>query len=186
MPKSSIDLLSQELRDRLNALLARPEVTQQEITDAINAAAGETVVSKSAVNRYAVKMKRFGERARQIKEATAAYMEMAGSGHADVSETIIHQLRIALYDLASAMDSSSDEDEDGPKEIAQRIQAVTQASRGMRDLESAAKAIDERRRRLKAELAAAAENIQETARSAGLSDETAKAIGEQVLGVSID
>ena len=181
MPKSSIDLLSPQLREQLHALLARPEVTQQEITDAINAAAGETVVSKSGINRYAVRMKAFGERARQIKEATQVYVQMAGD-QAQVSESIVHQIRIGLYDLTSTLEAQDAE----PEEIAGRIDTLSRASRGIRDLETAAKAIDERRRRLQDELAAAAEDAGKTARRGGLSPEMVQQIRERVLGVAVE
>ena len=184
MPKSSIDLLSQELREQLNALLARTDVTQQEITDAINTAAGERVVSKSGVNRYAMRMKAFGERARQIKEATQAYVQMAGD-QAQVSESIIHQLRIGIYDLSSLLESSGTEDAD-PEELAARLDAFAKASRGMRDLEAAAKAIDERKRRLQAELEAAAADVERAGRRAGMSDDTVRQIKGRVLGISVE
>ena len=179
---SSIDRLTPELRERLHKLLARPDVTQQEITDTLNAAGAG--VSKSAVNRYAVRMKQFGEKARQIKEATQAYVQMAGD-QAEVSETIIHQLRIGLYDLTSALESGGAEGAE-PEELAKRVDALTRASRGMRDLETAAKAIDERRRRLQVELAAAAEETEKTARRGGLSAEMVQQIKERILGVAVE
>ena len=177
---SSIDRLSPELRERLNALLARPDVTQQEITEEINAAGGR--VSKSAVNRYAVRMKRFGEKARQIKEATAAYIELAGD-QKEVSETIIHQLRVGLYDLTAALESGDAEDAK-PEEIANRVDALTRAARGMRDLETAAKSIDERRRRLKAELAAAADEVEAALGPRGTAEDVVARLRERIVGVA--
>ena len=45
--KSCVDRLSPELRAKLLELLNNPAVTQAEIVDAINAEAGEPLISKS-------------------------------------------------------------------------------------------------------------------------------------------
>ena len=52
--KSAVDKLPEPLRKRLIELLNRPDVTQLEIVDAINAEAGEPLISKSSLNRHAL------------------------------------------------------------------------------------------------------------------------------------
>ncbi|MBQ7644119.1 MAG: DUF3486 family protein, partial [Spirochaetales bacterium] len=77
---SSIDLLPSELKEKLIKLLNKPEVTQQEVTDMINELAGEKVVSKSAVNRYAQKMEDFRRKNREAREVAMMLRdEMDGS-----------------------------------------------------------------------------------------------------------
>ena len=78
--KSSIDLLPENLKNKLLELLAKPDVTQQEITDIINEMAGSAVVSKSAVNRYAQKMEEFSRKNREAAEIAKAYLQQAEEG----------------------------------------------------------------------------------------------------------
>ena len=73
--KSAVDKLPEPLRKRLIELLNRPDVTQLEIVDAINAEAGEPLISKSSLNRYAQRMKKFAEKNRQAREVAEAYLE---------------------------------------------------------------------------------------------------------------
>jgi hypothetical protein len=63
--KSAVDRLPEVLRKKLLEMLQDPAVTQAEIVDAINAEAGETLLSRSSMNRYAQRMKRFAEKNRQ-------------------------------------------------------------------------------------------------------------------------
>jgi hypothetical protein len=77
--KSAVDRLPEKLRTRLLEMLRDPAVTQAEIAGAINAEAGEPLLSKSSVNRYSQKMKRFSEKSRQAKEIADAYIEKYGS-----------------------------------------------------------------------------------------------------------
>jgi hypothetical protein len=70
--KSSIDKLPKNLREKLLEMLADPACTQAWIVEAINDEAGEAVLSKSGVNRYALRMKKFAEKNRQAREVAVA------------------------------------------------------------------------------------------------------------------
>ena len=68
--QSSIDRLPDDIRDQLQELLRDPRVTQLDATAQINAileADGHPRLSKSAVNRYAVRMEEVGTRLRQSR-----------------------------------------------------------------------------------------------------------------------
>ena len=98
--KSSIDLLPEELKNKLLSLLTKPEVTQQEITDIINGMAGEVVVSKSAVNRYAQKMEELSKKNREAAEIAKAYLQQAEEGTGNtLGKVAIEQLRMIVFDL---------------------------------------------------------------------------------------
>jgi DNA-binding transcriptional regulator WhiA len=62
--KSAVDRLPEKLRNKLLEMLHNPAVTQEEIADAINGEAGEPLVSRSSVNRYARRIKKFAEKNR--------------------------------------------------------------------------------------------------------------------------
>lgn len=182
--RSSIDRLTPELRARLHALLDDPAVTQQQVAAAVNEAAGATVVSKSAVNRYAVQMKRFAERNRQARELAAAYLERAGAdGQQKMSEVLIHQLRALTFDLMLRLQDLQEGLGDAPEaEVIGKIaDLVMRAGRTIRDTEAATDRSTERRRRLLQEAAAQAGSA---AQEAGISQSTVDTIRERILGLA--
>ena len=187
---SSIDLLAPELRQRLHELLDQPGVTQQQIADALNAEAGETVTSKSAVNRYAVRMRKFAEANREAQQAVKAYLAHCGAeGQQEMSEVLVHQLRLIAFDAVALMRNlhqAESDDASDQADTAERMgRLLAQAARSLRDIEMAADRSIERRRKLKAEIAEeAAEAGAAEARAAGISDATIDAIRKRILGVA--
>ena len=98
--KSAVDKLPEPLRKRLIELLNRPDVTQLEIVDAINAEAGEPLISKSSLNRYALRMKKFAEKNRQAREVAEAYLEKYGSDTRNkLGKVVNEQIRLVAFDL---------------------------------------------------------------------------------------
>ena len=192
MPRpSTVDLLSPELRTRFYELLKDPNVTQQQVADEINAALGERRLSKSAVNRRAVSMRRFAERNAQARELAREYLNVVGQeGQQEFSEVIVHQLRDVIYDLMleiqELQQSPPAEDPDAHAERVTKIaELITRASRSVRETETAADRSAERRRKLREEVAAAAAEAATTeARAAGISDDTVAAIKRRILGVA--
>ena len=134
MAKSSIDRLSAELKAKLHELLSRPNVTQQEVTEALNEAAGAPVVSKSAVNRYAVRMRKWADRNRQTREVVQAWLEQAGpDAQNQIGEVLIHQLRDVALDVMLTL---QDLNPDSPEAIEKITKLISQLSRAVRDLET--------------------------------------------------
>ncbi|WP_020613257.1 DUF3486 family protein [Sediminispirochaeta bajacaliforniensis] len=181
--KSSIDRLDPELRSTLIELLNDPNVTQQAIADTINDAAGEKVVSKSAVNRYALKMRQFTERNRQARELADAYLDKYGEEKQNqLGKVINHQLRLVVFDLMLNLQELQDGD---PEErIPALANLINKVARGVRDLEQAAHTNAERERKLKQEVAVAAEDVAKTAKTAGVKPETILLIKNRILGIS--
>ena len=103
--KSAVDRLPEDLRKKLIELLNRPDVTQLEIVDAINAEAGEPLISKSSLNRYAVRMKKFAEKNRQAREVAEAYLEKYGSDTRNrLGKVVNEQVRLVAFDLISELE----------------------------------------------------------------------------------
>ena len=183
MPRSSIERLSPELRSRLHELLARADVTQQEITEALNAAGAD--VSKSAVNRYAVRFRKWADRNRQAREAVEAFLEGAGPDAQNrMGEAVLQMLRSVSVDLMAAMQDM--DPEESPETVERVAKLVGQIARAVRDMESAASANAERRRKLQAELEQAAAKVEGRVRSAakGVSAETIALIRGDIFGVA--
>ncbi|GHU82430.1 hypothetical protein FACS189468_6640 [Spirochaetia bacterium] len=180
--KSAVDKLPQNLRQKLIDMLQNPAVTQAEVVDAINAEAGEQLVSKSSINRYSQRMKVFAEKKRQAKEIADAYMEKYGSDDRQkLGKVINEQMRVAIFDLMGEFDDiRSDPDVKGT-EAADMLYKI---SRGLKELEQAEKLNAERTDGIrKAALAEAADVVEKEAKSVGLSEATMDLIKRKILGI---
>lgn len=187
MPRaSSIDRLAPALKARLQKLLDTPGITQQQIADAINEEAGQSVISKSGVNRYSMGMRRFAERNRQARELVTAYLEHVGQeGQEEMSQVMVHQLRTIIYDLMLGIQTLQEGEAEDPELIRRIAEMVSRVSRSLRETEAAADRSVERRRKLREDVAAAAAVEAATAaKEAGMSQETVDAIKARILGVA--
>jgi hypothetical protein len=180
--KSAVDRLPEELRARLTGLLQNPAATQAEIADLINEAAGEPLVSRSSVNRYAQRMKRFAEKNRQAKEIADAYLEKCGGDNrVKLGQVINQQIRVAVYDLMLELDDLKNSEDLDALGIAELLHKV---ARSLREIEAAEKLNAERAESVrKAALAEAAQAVEETAKSNGLTGDTIEKIKKQILGL---
>jgi hypothetical protein len=98
--KSSIDKLPKRLREKLLEMLSDPACSQAGIVEAINGEAGEAVLSKSGVNRYAVRMKKFAEKNRQAREVAEMYLEKCGADTRNkLGKVLNEQIRGVAFDL---------------------------------------------------------------------------------------
>jgi hypothetical protein len=180
--KSAVDRLPEKLRNKLLEMLRNPAVTQAEIVDAINDEAGEPLVSKSSLNRYAQRMKKFAEKNRQAKEVADAYIEKFGAEDRNkLGKVVNEQIRLAAFDLISEIDELKASGEANAEVITEIIFKV---SRGLKDLEQAEKLNAERSETIrKATLAEAAEVVEQNAKTDGLTAETVEKIKKQILGL---
>ncbi len=180
--KSAVDRLPEHLRVKLIEMLHNPAVTQAEIVDAINAEAGEPLLSKSSINRYAQKMKRFAEKNRQAKEVADAYLDKFGTDNRiKLGKVVNEQIRLAVFDLMSEIDEIR---EDGKTKTTEIADMLYRLSRGLKELEQAEKLNAERTEEVrKAALLEAASVVEQNAKSSGLSAETVTIIKKQILGL---
>jgi hypothetical protein len=180
--KSAVDRLPENLRTALLEMLQDPAITQAEIVDAINAEAGETLLSRSSMNRYAQRMKHFAEKNRQAREIADAYIDKYGTDNrVKLGKVVNEQIRLAVFDLIGEIEEVSADPEIKKTEIADMLYKL---SRGLKELEAAEKLNAERTESIrKAALAEAAEAVEETAKSDGLTGETIEKIKKQILGL---
>lgn len=180
--KSAVDKLPKKLRAKLIKMLQDPACTQIQIADAINAAAGETLISKSSVNRYAQRMKTFSEKNRQAKEVAELYLEKYGGEDRNKLGRIVNeQVRLVAFELISELDELKEKKKIKPQGVTEIIFKV---SRGLRDLEMAEKLNAERAEGIrKATLEAAAKIVEKSGRQDGVSAKTIEKIKKEILGV---
>lgn len=140
--KSAVDRLPEGLRKKLIELLNRPDVTQLEIVDVINAEAGEPLISKSSLNRYAARMKKFAEKNRQAREVAEAYLEKYGSDTRNkLGKVVNEQIRLVAFDLISELEELKESKDVDPKLM---TEVIFKVSRGLKELEQAEKLNAER------------------------------------------
>ena len=181
--KSAVDRLPEDLRKKLIELLNCPDVTQLEIVDAINAEAGEPLISKSSLNRYAVRMKKFAEKNRQAREVAEAYLEKYGSDTRNrLGKVVNEQVRLVAFDLISELEELKEESEVDPKLM---TEVIFKVARGLKDLEQAEKLNAEREDEIrKTVLAEAAAKVEEVGKKKGVSKEAMEAIFAEVFRIS--
>lgn len=179
---STIDQLPDSLRKKLIELLQKPSVTQKEITEIINDQAGETVVTKSSVNRYAQRMAKQIERTRQAREVAESYIrELGDPSKNNMGAMLNEQLRFMVYDLISEVQEMKESDEVDTGLVTNLVLKLT---RGLRSLEEADKLNADRELKIKkAALEEAAEQTEKILSKSGISKEKTLEIKKGILGV---
>ncbi|WP_273149254.1 DUF3486 family protein [Methylophaga thiooxydans] len=178
---SSIEQLPADILEQLQTLLRDPRVSQLDATAQINAIleqlGTDDRVSKSAVNRYAVKMKDVGAKLQQSRELASMWIGKLGAApQGQVGKLVNEIIRTMAFD--SAMHMAEGDTPVEPKMLAQLALAVQR-------LESAANMNEEREKQIRTEMALqAAETAEESMRGQGMSREAVDSIKKQILGLS--
>lgn len=181
--KSSVDRLSPELRERLIELLQNPAITQKEVTDVINEAAGETVVSKSSVNRYKLRMDKFAAKSREAREVADAYIEKYGTENRNKLGKVVNEyIKLMVFDLTTELEGLKDSaGEIKPEDLADIIYKV---SRAIKDLEQAEKLNAEREAEIKAAVQKeTAEKVETVCKQKGVSKESMDIILREAFNI---
>lgn len=146
--KSSIDRLDPTIRKQLLELLKNPAVTQLEIVETINAAAGETAVSRSSINRYKLKMDKLIEKSRQAREVADVFVERHGNNGSSNSmgKVINEQIRLAVFDLMQDFEELKESEKFDAEKLSEILYKV---SRALKELEQAEKLNAEREEKIR-------------------------------------
>lgn len=134
MPQAStIDLLPAEIKSQLQQLLQDPRCTQLDVTAKINAlleAEGhEERVSKSAVNRYAVKMSEVGEKLRQSREVADMYISKVGAAPQGQMGLLINEiLRTLAFDISLKIQNADLKDPETLSSTIDQVKALALAT----------------------------------------------------------
>lgn len=179
MAQNSIKSLPPPLLEQLQEWLRDPAITQLEATERLNALLeeiGEPPRSKSAVNRYAMKMSEVGAKIQQSREIADMWIAKFGNAPQGKVGALLNEL-VRNLAFETALHMSEDEEPADPgalKELAQAIEKLERAS-----------TINEKRQLEieKAVLEKAAEQTERAVVQAGLSADTAQQIKRQILGI---
>lgn len=186
MGQSSIKTLPPDILERLHELLHDPRVTQLEATARINeilAAEGlPDRVSKSAVNRYDLEMRQVGERLQQSREIAKVWIGKLGAAPQGQTGLLVNEiLRTLAFDLSLKLQDAELSEETIPGVISQ----LKSLSLAVQRLEASSTMNVKREAEIKRQaLEAAADKVGETAREAGVSQETIERIRRDVLRMS--
>lgn len=186
MPRvSSIDRLPHDVLEQLQALLRDPRVTQLEATARINAILAEDGhperVSKSALNRYAMRMEEVGARLRQSREVAEMWIGKLGAApQGQIGHLVNEILRTLAFDLSLQLQNGELDEEAMPGVI----KMLKDLSLSVVRLEQAAsenvKREQEIREQARREAADAAEKV---AKQGGLSADSVQELRRAILGV---
>jgi len=176
---SSIDLLPYEFREKLNALLRDPRVSQLEAAAAVNkmlATADEQMrVSKSAVNRYSMKMDAIGKKLKQSREISNMWIAKLGSQpQGQVGLLLNEVVRNLAFDTAIAL--SKDEEPVPPKLIKELAFAIEKLERATSENDKRTAQIRQQARE------EAAEELTTELKNDGISSEVENSIRRILLG----
>lgn len=180
MPRpSSIEVLPEDILEKLQELLRDKRVTQLQVVARINALLDdnghEEKITKSALNRYAVKMEKVGAKLRQAREVADVYISSLGNAPQGKTGQLINELiRTMTFDVAM---------EAAEGESASPALLKDLALTCMR-LEKAASLNEEREKQIREEVAAeTADRVAKITSKRGMTKETADAIRREILGV---
>lgn len=187
MPRqSSIDLLPEDIRSQLNALLRDPRCNQLEAVKKINAILADEGhderVSKSAVNRYSMKMEKVGEKLRQSREMANMWIAKLGAQpQGQLGHLVNEMLRTMAFDLSLNLQGMEVEEDELPGQV----KLLKELSTAVHRLEQAASENTKREKEIRRQMAEeAAEAAAEVASSAGITAEKAQEIKNKILGIA--
>jgi len=177
--QSSIDRLPEDIRTQLHELLRDPRVTQMDATRRINAILAEQdheLLSKSAVNRYAVRMDKIGARIRQSREVAKMWIGRLGAEpQGEVGKLLNEMVRNLAFEATTEMlDGEAPIEPKMLKDLAIAIERLERAA------SENVKREEEIRKRVLEEAASIAGT---SAKKGGLSDAAADEIRKKILGV---
>lgn len=153
-PVSTIDKLPQEVREALDEWLRDGTITQTEAARRANARLEEMGspqrVSRRAVSRYDLRMRRAGEKLRQSRQVAEAWIARFGSAPGGrLGHLVIEMLRTLAFDLTPRLQQGALDQKSLPGIVNAANRITLMALR----LEQSSDFIDRRERRLKRQAA---------------------------------
>jgi hypothetical protein len=180
---SSIEQLPPDILEQLQALLRDPRIAQLEATARINAILaerGESPVSKSAVNRYDLKMREVGERLRQSRAVAEMWIGKLGAApQGQIGHLINEILRTLAFDMTLQLQDDAQLAVDAEAR-AGVIGMLKELSLTTQRLEKAASENVKREAEIRKQ---AAEAVEKSLASAGMSRRSIDSIKREILEI---
>lgn len=183
--QSSIDRLPDDVREALQELLRDPRVTDLEATARINEVLEKDGhpdrLSKSAVNRYALRMREVGRKLEESRETAKMWIGRLGHEPAgEVGKLVNEMVRTLAFRVVMRASEEEDEDisVDDLKSLAISVHRLEQAAE-----KNAAVEAKIRQQARQEAIQEAAAHVEETARQMGQTADQAQFWREKVLGI---
>ena len=135
-------------------------------------------VSRSAVHRYGQQVERRYASIKASTEAARLIAEGATDEGDTRSEALVAMVQSELFEAMLEIGEMED------LSAVDRFSMVAKAAKNIATLTSASTRLKEYQAKVKAKVAAAADDVAKQARKGGLSDEAAEAIRKQILGIA--
>lgn len=187
MPKpSTVEILPADIKAQLQAWLQDPRITQEEATSRANQllelAGHPERLSKSSVNRYAVRMEEVGAKLKQSREVAQMFISHVGAAPQGQTGLLINEmLRSMAFELSLKMQEADLED---PEAMSATIGQMKNLALTMQRLEQSATINVKREGEIRKQaLIDAADNVEKAAVQQGMNAEQAMFWRQQVLGV---
>lgn len=182
--QSSIDRLPEDIREKLQALLRDPRVTQLDATARINAILEEEGraerLSKSAVNRYAVRMEAVGEKLRETRELAKVWIgELGAEPQGEVGKLLNEMVRTLAFRAAMRAHEAPDDEPIDPKLLKSLAISVYRLERAAKENLQTEEAI--RKKEREAAKADAAQAVEKAAKKQGASAATIDALRAAIM-----
>ncbi|MDE0165696.1 MAG: DUF3486 family protein, partial [Bryobacterales bacterium] len=185
-PVSTIEKLPREVREALDEWLRDRTITQAEATRRTNAMLEELGLSQritqGALNRYAARMTLAGEKMRQSREITEAWIDKLGSAPGGkLAHIVIELLRTLAYDLTLSLHEGDLDD----KSLPRVVNAAARVALMVQRLEQSSEIVARRERQLKREAAEelAAKAARESKAGRAISPERLREIIREAYGL---
>ncbi len=187
---STIDRLPVELKEQLQAWLRDTTITQAEATRLINeqlkAHGHDDEVSKSAVNRYSMRMEQVGKRLRQSREVSEMWIAKLGAAPQGKTGQLINEmLRVISFEMT---DKLLDEIDSGdPDKMPGIIDMLKDLSLTTQRLEQAANLNHKRDTEIREQAKQEAADVADAAlKEQGATKETRQSIMDEIMGIKSD
>lgn len=135
-------------------------------------------ISRSAAHRYGKKVQRRFAAIKSSTEAARLIAEGAADEGDTRSEALVAMVQSELFEAMLEIGEMED------LSAVDRFSMVAKAAKNIATLTSASTRLKEYQAKVKAKVAAAADDVAKQARKGGLSDEAAEAIRKQILGIA--
>ncbi|WP_409419380.1 DUF3486 family protein [Marinomonas sp. RS-M-Aa-14] len=185
--KSKVELLPEEIRASIGALIRSGDMTQKDILAAINEMIDEAglpedaKISRTSFNRYAQRMEKNGERIRDARAMAEVWVTKFGEAPvSEVGKLLQEFIRTMAFETSMSM---MDEASDGGKPIPPK--ALGQLALVVQRIESAAMMSTKVEKEIRKAFAEqAASEVEAVVKKAGISADTAADIKKHILGIA--
>lgn len=186
---STIERLPDDIRSQLQELLRDPRVTQLDATEQINqileAEGHDGRLSKSAVNRYAVRMNEVGEKLRQSRDVAEMWIGKLGAEPQGKMGNLINEMIRSLSFDVSLMLSEGELTEESLPGVIDMLKdlSLTTARLEKASSENVKREAEIRKQERERAAEEAASVVEETAKAQGMDEEQVKFWRAKVLGI---